>query len=524
MLESILKKEPVHCLIELDSEMADIPGDYELSFKDVQVFLKSSGEELSVYIQALSSKIKQISLIWDEPFAPGVRILCDHWERSYGDLFFGPINPSQALPWYFAASYGRRTECLGVKTGSGAICSWLLTGGSVCLTLDARNGGSGVDLNGRKLLAATVVALTGEDGCSAYSAIRKFCFKMCSNPLNPDKPIYGGNNWYFAYGRSSQQEMLEDGKFISSLARSENRPFMFVDDGWQICRNDQFVGGPWSSGNRNFPDMKRLAEDLKHEGARPGIWYRPLLNCEGLPNEWRLPPGRFLSRDEDDRWFLDPSRADVLEFIQDDIRRFRSWGYDMIKHDFSTYDIFGRWGFDMKNELTNPGWHFSDKTKTTAEIATNLYRCIKEAAEGAMILGCNAIGHLTAGYCQANRIGDDTSGVEWARTRKMGVNALAFRGVQHGAFFAADPDCVGLTEKIPWALNKQWLELASIAGTPLIVSVSAKNASKEQADTISRAFDSASRQQLPAEPLDWMDTFCPSVYSVNGEIKRYQWY
>jgi hypothetical protein len=25
----------------------------------------------------------------------------------------------------------------------------------------------------------------------------------------------------------------------------------------------------------------------------------------------------------------------------------------MVKHDFSTYDITGRWGFDMKNSITH---------------------------------------------------------------------------------------------------------------------------------------------------------------------------
>ncbi|PYT32182.1 MAG: hypothetical protein DMG58_10690 [Acidobacteria bacterium] len=43
-----------------------------------------------------------------------------------------------------------------------------------------------------------------------------------------------------------------------------------------------------------------------------------------------------------------------------------------------------------------------------------------------------------------------TSGRDWNRTRRMGVNTLAFRGVQHGAFFATDADCVGIMAAVPW--------------------------------------------------------------------------
>ena len=53
----------------------------------------------------------------------------------------------------------------------------------------------------------------------------------------------------------------------------------------------------------------------------------------------------------------------------------------------------------------------------------------------------------------------------------MGVNTLAFRGAQHRAFYTADADCVGVTNAIPWALNREWLDLVSRSGTMLFVSL-----------------------------------------------------
>jgi alpha-galactosidase len=52
----------------------------------------------------------------------------------------------------------------------------------------------------------------------------------------------------------------------------------------------------------------------------------------------------------------------------------------------------------------------------------------------------------------------------------MGVNTLAFRGAQHGAFYVADADCVGVTNAVPWVYNRQWPDLLA-RGTMLFVSL-----------------------------------------------------
>ena len=124
----------------------------------------------------------------------------------------------------------------------------------------------------------------------------------------------------------------------------------------------------------------------------------------------------------------------------------------------------------MDNITSSDGWCFYERTKTTAEIILALYKTVLENAGDALILGCNCIGHLCAGLAHMNRIGDDTSGRDWERTRKMGINTLAFRLCQHKRFFDADADCAGITEQVPWELNRNWLDLLAHSGTPLFVS------------------------------------------------------
>ena len=103
-----------------------------------------------------------------------------------------------------------------------------------------------------------------------------------------------------------------------------------------------------------------------------------------------------------------------------------------------------------------------------------------QAAGDALVIGCNTGAICRRDVFEICRIGDDTSGTEWARTRKMGVNTLAFRGAQHGAFYVADADCVGVTNAVPWAMNRQWLDLLSRSGTMLFVSLAPDALGAEQ--------------------------------------------
>src|SRR5262249_25161944 len=158
-----------------------------------------------------------------------------------------------------------------------------------------------------------------------------------------------------------------------------------------------------------------LATALRSRGARPGIWIRPLGAEQGTPENLLLPAARVLDPGAA-LPILDPSLPEVRAKVFDDVRRLRDWGYQLIKHDWTTCDILGRWGFQMGESLTTPGWHFADRSRTTAEIVSDLHMAIREAAGDAVLIGCNTVGHLGAGLFELQRTGDDTSGREWERT------------------------------------------------------------------------------------------------------------
>lgn len=531
MLKNILKVNRPD-FIELTTETKTVTAKWEnddYNLDDINVNLNQDNEHLAIFLTAQTSKVKWIKLRWNNlswdnlSWDKNIRFLGDAWERGYGDMEWKGMNPNRFMPWYFCAKSEAKSVCYGVKVRPSAMCFWQVDSLGMTLFLDVRCGGSGVNLKGRVIKLADVIACEMRD-CTSFEAMQEFCGQMCEDPILPKYPVYGSNNWYYAYGKSSESEILADCDYILNLTKDiENKPYMVIDDCWQEHhRLNEYNGGPWTKGNEKFPDMKALAEKLVQKGVRPGIWVRLLLNeDENIKNEWRLSHNNC----------IDPTNPEALNYIKEDIKRICNWGYTLIKHDFSTFDLFGKWGFQMSPLVTDDGWHFYDDSLTSAEVVKLLYKAILDASVEAsngetLILGCNTIGHLGAGYMHINRTGDDTSGVIWERTRFMGVNTLAFRLPQHGKFYEIDADCVGIDGGISWSMNKQWADVLAKSGTPLFISVRPNILDETEKQELHEILKVASKQEHHVIPVDWEETTCPEHWQdKDHDIDcKYQWF
>ena len=488
----------------------------------IEIQTGKAGPEAVLFVAAPETPLRKIRLRWHGSFPCGWRFLADHWERSYGDLEFRGLAGDRLMPWYFLATNGHSTQATGVKTGAAAICYWQTDAAGITLWLDLSNGGSGVLLGERRLRAATIIQRTSRSGESSFDLSRNFCRSMCDRPILSAQPIYGSNNWYYMYGNhTSSERSLQDAALLSELVPHsvKNRPFCLIDMGWHAAPEG---AGPSAQTSKSYPDMPDLAAKMKALNVRPGIWTRPTLTSELKAQSWRLPPAG--GRLQGNLIVIDPTIPEARNYISENIAILREWGYELLKFDFSTFDLLGRWGFEIGPSLTDDGWHFYDRSRTNAEIITDLYHAIRQAAGNLALIGCNTVGHLAAGFVEAQRIGDDTSGRDWSRTRKMGVNTLAFRLSQHNTFFAADADCVPVTTDIPWELTTQWLDLVARSGTALFVSVDPTIVQPDQKRELSAALATASLQRPPAIPLDWQDTTTPEHWKFDGKPVQYDWY
>jgi alpha-galactosidase len=470
----------------------------------------SSGSEWAIHLSSPSTALSHLHLRWDLRIPATLRCLGDAWERSYGDLEWRGIVAERVMPWYFLTFDDHLLRGYGVRTQPAAFCFWQLDQGGISLWADIRNGGMSLLLADRHLMVATIVSRTSQPGETPFAAAQAFCRMMCPSPRLPMGPLYGSNDWYYAYGRNTADGILRDADLIARIAPSSGpRPFITVDDGWQDPSR--------------FPSMSDLATRIRGKGLRPGMWIRPLRAPADAKPSLLLPNARFGNQRPSPAW--DPTVPEAMERVLESLTTPVSWGYELIKHDFSTFELLGRWGSSMGALPTDGRWQFSDRSRTTAEIILAFYLSLRAAAgEKTVLLACNTVGHLGAGIFESHRIGDDNSGTNWERTRRMGVNTLGMRLPQHRTFFCADPDCVALSRDIGWTETRQWLDLVSRSGTSLFISPEPGAAGPDQIAALTQAFDFV--RNCHGYPEDWLDTTTPQQWrfdSADSRITRYNW-
>jgi alpha-galactosidase len=484
----------------------------------VRVDFAAGVEQAVVSIEAPTVPVQRILLRWKRRLAEDVLALGDAWERSYGDLEWRPLQAERILPWYALLHAQGRTAGMGVKTGGASFAFWQVDADGISLWLDVRNGGNGISLGNRRLEAATIVKCQGDAEESAFAVTQRLCRAMAQGARVPDRRgamptdvIYGSNDWYYAYGQNTHDGILRDADLMASLAPTGGiRPFTVIDDGYQDLSR--------------FPSLSRLASAIRERHVIPGLWIRPLRAAATTHANLLLPASRWDGpRNEQAPPAYDPTIPEALHAIASVAAEACGWGFDLIKHDFTTFELFGQWGSQMGASPTRGNWHFNDRSLTNAEIVTALYRQLRASCgEDRIILGCNTVGHLTVGLFDASRTGDDVSGKEWERTRRTGVNTLAFRAPQHKTFYALDADCVALTPDVPWAMSRQWLQAVANSGTVLLVSPDPKAVGAEQKQSLREAFARCVARP-GSEPLDWIKTRTPASWRSAGAMQKYEW-
>ena len=181
---------------------------------------------------------------------------------------------------------------------------------------------------------------------------------------------------------------------------------------------------------------------------------------------------------------------------------------------------------EQRRSVTRDGWAFADRKPTTAEVIRAFYQDIRDGAgDDAVILGCNTIGHLSAGFSRCNA----SATTRAARSGRARGNGCQLSGVPRAAAWhvfrggrrlrrANVGEFGSLGEK-----NSQWLDLLARSGTPLFVSFPHDTVSAEQTEALRKALTAAAGPQKLAEPLDWLDSKTPSRWLLNGQEAHFTW-
>ena len=517
-------REPDHILFQYADSPVRFEEPAEREERKERLGFELNNGALAVTLYPTERPYLRVKLRWEGDLSSGLLCLGDGWERiglskmANDEAVWKGIDPRRRMPWYFHLFDGSALHSFGVKTGASVFAWFECDPRGISLWIDTRSGGCAVELL-EPLVACEIVCREGRDGEIPFRAAEEFCRMMCEKPNLPKEPVFGVNNWYWAYGEITHDSVLDECSYLMEMTQDAVcRPHMIIDDGWQQNRFSHhfgsYNGGPWDKTNAGFSDMAKTADAIHEKGARAGIWMRPLLTCLPVPKD-----AIGIRKCANGGTFLDPSHPYTLELITQDVARIRSWGYDLIKHDFTTMDTVDS-VFSVNGNLPA----FYDKHHPTAYIMRQLYETIEKAAGGATVIGCNTFGHLVAGIHAVQRVGDDTSGRNFEITRADGVGTFV-RLPQNNTFFSHDPDCAAFTELVSHEHNLDFLEAAAITGVTTLASVTPHTLSKESMARIREIYKIASMGGLGAMPADWLGHREPASF-VTSDGKRFDfdWY
>lgn len=475
------------------------------------------GDALRVRLYPSEKAYRHVRIRWNGDLSDVTNVYGDDWARYINETPWSGVTPQAILPWYVHAYDGERLSSFGVKTGPDAFCAFSLDQYGITLWIDVKNGGAGVVLS-EPLDVCDIICDEGIIGEDPFVSAEKFCARMCEKPVALDQPLFGVNNWYWAYGNISHDSIMVETDQLMDMCRDTTaKPYMILDDGWQVNRfkskTGSYNGGPWDRPNEKFTDMAETAAAINEKGAHAGIWFRPLLTCVSAPDDATSPYAY-----KGSGFLLDPTHPWTLEKVASDTAMIAGWGYKLLKHDFTTYDSLGNAPGGEGN------WHFYDKSVTNCTMLKRLYKTIQDASNGAVIIGCNTINHLTAGIYAVQRSGGDTSGRSFEITRRNGVKSMV-RQPQNKTFFAVDPDCAAFTDRVDHDLNLDFLEMAAVTGVVTLASVTPGSLTPDEMKRIRAIYKIASEGGLGATPEKWVGVNQPSHFiTPDGKRFAYDWF
>jgi hypothetical protein len=176
------------------------------------------------------------------------------------------------------------------------------------------------------------------DGQEPFKAMESFIeekAKVLQSEASPHPPTVFCT-WYY-YGDTVSQEDV-DVNLKAIVDRQVPIDVFQIDEGWERRLGD------WEP-NHRFPDgMEAIAERIRENGYRPGIWTAPFIieprqELRYHRHEWLLKdeqgqPVTFFMNNMNN-FVLDVTHPEVLEWVEALYRKLTTWGYTYHKLDFT---------------------------------------------------------------------------------------------------------------------------------------------------------------------------------------------
>jgi alpha-galactosidase len=227
------------------------------------------------------------------------------------------------------------------------------------------------------------------------------------NSARNSSVLNGWCSWFYTLAQVSEDEVVLNAEFAAKHFKPYGLEYIQIDEGYQRTHGD------WE-GNKRFPHgMKWLAETIKLNGFKAGLWISPYVITETTDifryhQDWlvKTPDGHLqrvgnwenIEPPADEfpkRYCLDITHPAAAKWLYDLINTIvNDWGYEMIKIDFVAWTVFAA------NRFHDPYVSAAAVYRRGMEIMR------KAAGEKCHILECGP-GAITVGLIDSMRLEAD---------------------------------------------------------------------------------------------------------------------
>ena len=241
---------------------------------------------------------------------------------------------------------------------------------------------------------------------SPYLALETYATAVGKvNNARTDSIVNGWCSWFYTLAEVSENEVVANTEFAAKHLKPFGLTHIQIDEGYQRWHGD------WE-GNARFPHgMKWLADKIKSNGFKPGLWISPYVISE--PTElfqkhpdwllkhqdgtlqrvgnWPDENSEAALKENPKRYCLDITHPEAAKWLHDLVDRIvNEWGYEMIKIDFVAWSILA-------------AEQYYDPAVSSAQVYRKGMEIMRKAAgDRCHILECGP-GAITAGLIDSMR-------------------------------------------------------------------------------------------------------------------------
>lgn len=388
-----------------------------------------------------------------------------------------------------------------------------------CRRADEAKGNVGFNLTARSLFAPHFVLKPGASVSSGrlllalspdpFSGLEYFA--EVSGQLHDVKlnlTINGWSTWSGYYSDVTEQDVLQQARFIAREMKPYGMEWVQIDDGFQRAFGD------WE-GNDKFPHgMKWLADQIRELGLKPGLWVAPYAISAGTDVAENHPA--WLLHDAEGKvqkiveahqgqaqYILDVTHPEARKWLFELFSTLTTdWGYDFIKTDFVEWTLLSAQRYHDQSASKARAYRLGAQTMREA---MGPHRHLLDCGPGPEVVGL-----IDSMRIELDRpIPENPLWDQYAGHYNSTGPAVAKRYYFHNRTWINDADHLRLAQlTIPQA--QAAVTITALSGGNMIAGDRLDTLDPERLDLIKKVFPAYGQA---ARPLDLFETTAPAVFA-----------